>query len=140
MPKIFFTIFKSNECIESEEEKFWCCYWCCPLLALMSLIPFKFLTISCKIDYINYQQDIFLWCGYKVMTPNHGQTGIKGCDCDRFPALVWLPGQSLMTIISSLSWMIKIICGESWEISTKKCSYLLIHIVQNPLSLGKNHL
>ena len=32
--------------------------------------------------------------------------------------------------------MIKIICGESWEISTKKCSYLLIHIVQNPLSLG----
>ena len=39
---------------------------------------------------------------------------------------MWLPGQSLMTIISSLSWMIKIICGESWEISTKKCSWLIL--------------
>ena len=44
----------------------------CHQVALMSLIPCKFLTISCKIDYIHYQQDIFLWCGYKVMTPNHG--------------------------------------------------------------------
>ena len=39
---------------------------------------------------------------------------------------MWLLGQSLMTIISSLSWMIKIICGESWEISTKKCSWLIL--------------
>mgnify|MGYP007045258931 CR=1 FL=1 len=68
LPHIFSTIFvqQANEYIESEKK------FSCHQLALMSLIPCKFLTISCKIDYIHYPQDIFLWCGYKVMTPNHG--------------------------------------------------------------------